>query len=128
MHSSPADILSIFTSLRGGREPGAEQRSLVDVARQLWLTGVPVNWNAYYAGQNRSRIPLPTYPFERKRHWVEQEPAAKRNEVKQHTAGTPGNAAIDLPTSFVYTGKLETLLQSQLEIMSEQLRLISAKA
>jgi acyl transferase domain-containing protein len=33
---------------------------------QLWLKGVSIDWQAFYAGQQRRRIPLPTYPFKRR--------------------------------------------------------------
>ncbi|HEU4321543.1 MAG TPA: MupA/Atu3671 family FMN-dependent luciferase-like monooxygenase [Roseiflexaceae bacterium] len=35
----------------------------------LWLAGVELDWSAGQAG--RGRVPLPTYPFERQRFWVE---------------------------------------------------------
>ena len=38
---------------------------------QLWLTGARVEWSALWAGQTRRRVPLPTYPFERQRYWIE---------------------------------------------------------
>src|SRR5690606_28090800 len=38
---------------------------------RLWTAGAEVDWSAFYDGQLRNRIPLPTYPFERKRFWVE---------------------------------------------------------
>jgi acyl transferase domain-containing protein len=38
---------------------------------QLWLAGVQVNWHEFRALQRRQRIPLPTYPFERQRYWIE---------------------------------------------------------
>jgi acyl transferase domain-containing protein/thioesterase domain-containing protein len=40
----------------------------------LWLNGASVDWDAFYANEFRRRIPLPTYPFERQRYWVD--PAA----------------------------------------------------
>lgn len=40
-------------------------------AGNLWARGVAVDWRAYYSSETRQRIPLPTYPFERKRYWVE---------------------------------------------------------
>lgn len=50
----------------------------------LWRTGTAPDWAAYYAQQERHRIPLPTYPFQRKRYWLEpQVPQA----AAQHTAG-----------------------------------------
>ena len=42
----------------------------------LWLAGAEPDWHAVHRGERRLRIPLPTYPFERKRHWFEP-PAAK---------------------------------------------------
>ncbi len=32
----------------------------------LWAYGVGVNWTAYYNGEKRIRIALPTYPFEQR--------------------------------------------------------------
>jgi len=38
---------------------------------QLWLNNVPINWGAYYAADNHTRVRLPSYPFESKRFWVD---------------------------------------------------------
>jgi acyl transferase domain-containing protein len=38
---------------------------------QLWAAGVHLDWEAFYEDERRYRIPLPTYPFQRQRHWVE---------------------------------------------------------
>jgi NAD(P)-dependent dehydrogenase (short-subunit alcohol dehydrogenase family)/acyl carrier protein len=37
----------------------------------LWLAGVVLDWSAFYAHEPRRRVPLPTYPFERARYWVD---------------------------------------------------------
>jgi phthiocerol/phenolphthiocerol synthesis type-I polyketide synthase E len=40
---------------------------------RLWLEGVPVLWESQWTeGMQKCRIPLPTYPFERKRYWIER--------------------------------------------------------
>ncbi len=39
----------------------------------LWLAGVTVDWKGFHGGERRQRLPLPTYPFERQRFWVEPE-------------------------------------------------------
>ncbi|HLP44506.1 MAG TPA: beta-ketoacyl synthase N-terminal-like domain-containing protein [Candidatus Kapabacteria bacterium] len=41
---------------------------------QLWLYGVNINWNEFYKDEQRARIPLPLYPFERQRYWIESDP------------------------------------------------------
>ncbi len=42
---------------------------LLDKIGLLWLYGVNIDWEAYYSGEKRNRISLPTYPFERQRFW-----------------------------------------------------------
>ncbi|HZZ38231.1 MAG TPA: beta-ketoacyl synthase N-terminal-like domain-containing protein [Acidobacteriaceae bacterium] len=36
---------------------------------QLYVEGQPVNWAGFDRGWRRSRVALPTYPFERQRYW-----------------------------------------------------------
>ncbi|MGW6919555.1 SDR family NAD(P)-dependent oxidoreductase, partial [Kitasatospora sp. NPDC054939] len=43
------------------------------------------NWTNYYALQQRRRIPLPTYPFQHKRYWLE--PQAPQAPVVEHAPG-----------------------------------------
>jgi acyl transferase domain-containing protein len=41
---------------------------------RLWLAGVEVDWERWDGaepGERRRRVPLPTYPFQRERHWVD---------------------------------------------------------
>ncbi len=40
---------------------------------KLWQTGVPIDWSGHGEplGEPLPRVPLPTYPFERRRHWIE---------------------------------------------------------
>ncbi|MFA5910704.1 MAG: beta-ketoacyl synthase N-terminal-like domain-containing protein [Vicinamibacterales bacterium] len=49
----------------------ADGRAQVTALGQLWLQGAPVDWSAVFAADRPRRIPLPTYPFERTRHWIE---------------------------------------------------------
>ncbi|MFU2107363.1 amino acid adenylation domain-containing protein [Paenibacillus larvae] len=47
----------------------SDNRYLLKQLGKLWLFGVGINWNTYHAGEIRQRIPLPTYPFEKKYYW-----------------------------------------------------------
>jgi acyl transferase domain-containing protein len=38
---------------------------------ELWMAGVEVDWQAVHSPERRRRVPLPTYPFERERFWVD---------------------------------------------------------
>ena len=44
---------------------------------QIWISGVPVDWEAFYAHERRQRLVLPTYPFEKKRYWIDPPPLVK---------------------------------------------------
>ena len=46
-----------------------ELRGLSETLGRLWMIGVAVDWQGYYANEQRRRTVLPTYPFERKRYW-----------------------------------------------------------
>ncbi|MDT5268375.1 MAG: hypothetical protein QOH49_561 [Acidobacteriota bacterium] len=48
--------------------------TLLDALGRLWAGGVEVDWAAFYARERRQRTPLPTYPFERQRFWVDALP------------------------------------------------------
>lgn len=45
-------------------------RSALHALGQLWMNGIDPDWHAYYSGQQRQRLNLPTYAFDRKRLWV----------------------------------------------------------
>jgi len=57
--------------------PGARQSSEAQDRRQfaealchLFAAGVDFDWGAYYDGQSRRRVTLPTYPFEGRNHYA----------------------------------------------------------
>jgi acyl transferase domain-containing protein/acyl carrier protein len=45
---------------------------LLNKAGWLWLWGPEIDWKAFHAGEKRFRIPLPTYPFEGRYYWTEE--------------------------------------------------------
>jgi acyl transferase domain-containing protein len=61
----------IFSTLleQNGSQPDIQ--ALLSTLGKLWLNGVQVNWSAFYENEQRLRVPLPTYPFERQRHWID---------------------------------------------------------
>ncbi|GAA2356942.1 hypothetical protein Cme02nite_50390 [Catellatospora methionotrophica] len=42
----------------------------------VWQAGVAVDWAAYHDGEARGRVPLPTYPYTRRRFWLDRPQAA----------------------------------------------------
>jgi len=41
-----------------------------------WLRGLSPDWTAVHAGRSGRRVALPTYPFQRQRHWIDLPPTA----------------------------------------------------
>jgi phthiocerol/phenolphthiocerol synthesis type-I polyketide synthase E len=55
--------------LRHSLDRQDDRAFLLGALARLWLAGVRVGWAALETG--RRRVPLPTYPFERERFWLE---------------------------------------------------------
>src|SRR5262249_15191991 len=61
----------VVASLRDPREEGWDQAFLLAALGRLWEAGAAPDWEGFAAGEPRRRVPLPTYPFERRRYCVE---------------------------------------------------------
>ena len=80
--AKPAQLLSL-ASLRGVQETQSDIFCLLRAVGQLWLRGVKVNWPQFHDPAQRRRVQLPTYPFERKRYWIEFQPFAPAGESSE---------------------------------------------
>ena len=49
--------------------PGPE-RGFAEAVAAAYEAGLAVSFAGLYSGERRRRVPLPTYPFQRQRHWV----------------------------------------------------------
>ncbi len=66
-----ADELIALTSIRNPQEQQSDVAFLLNTLGRLWIVGVQIDWSGFYVNEKRHRVPLPTYPFERKRYWLE---------------------------------------------------------
>jgi acyl transferase domain-containing protein len=55
-----------------------DARALHNGLGQLWVSGAQIDWQSYHGHERRRRVQLPTYPFERRRFWVEAPSAGRR--------------------------------------------------
>jgi acyl transferase domain-containing protein len=58
-------------SLPHASEVSRDYEVLLNTLGRLWVEGAPVDWAAFRAHDAGYRVPLPSYPFERQRHWIE---------------------------------------------------------
>jgi acyl transferase domain-containing protein/acyl carrier protein len=61
----------VVSSLRHSYDRQSDIAYLLQMLGRLWLAGAVIDWQRFYATERRRRVPLPTYPFERRRYWVE---------------------------------------------------------
>jgi acyl transferase domain-containing protein/acyl-CoA synthetase (AMP-forming)/AMP-acid ligase II/acyl carrier protein len=72
-------------SLRHRHDAQPDLAFLLVTLGKLWLAGVEVDWTAFRGAERRRRVPLPTYPFERRPYWIDarRRPAAPAAAVKR---------------------------------------------
>jgi acyl transferase domain-containing protein len=62
---------TVISTLPHPREQESDTASALGALGKLWLAGAKVDWEGFNADKRR-RVPLPTYPFERRRYWVDR--------------------------------------------------------
>ncbi len=89
--------LALLRSLAAN--PGAWRTMLASLA-SLYVQGAGVDWNAFDEPYQPRKLPLPAYPFERERCWVDPyvEPGAKKSAKPAHPLlGERVNSALPMP-------------------------------
>ncbi len=98
----------VINLVRHPKEEGSDLNYLLDKIGRLWAEGVQIDWASFYQGEQRSRIPLPTYSFEKQYFSVAVpnllggkfvDGADKWSEVQQ--AATTLYERVELPGSYV---------------------------
>ncbi|MBE9093175.1 type I polyketide synthase [Tychonema sp. LEGE 07203] len=86
-----------ISSLTDNPDNNAEWTALLSAVGQLWLCGVPIDWQSFYQEETRDRLPLPTYPFESKRFWIE--PMRREGDGESGRVGEWENSQFPMPDS-----------------------------
>lgn len=129
-HPAKAKEVVVCATLDPANNPTKDQAFMLSSLGKLWLAGVKPDWNGFHANEKRRRLPLPTYPFERKRYWIEPVDSPSTADTVQ-TGGAPvgSQASVDSRTTDVTAqppGPLESVIHEQLRLMTEQLAMIEA--
>ncbi|MFN2416207.1 MAG: type I polyketide synthase [Pyrinomonadaceae bacterium] len=138
-----ANAVAAIPSMRHARERKSDAGVLLEAAGRLWLAGASSDWAAFYAGERRRRLHLPTYPFERQRYWVDRPRAANGNGLaseaetieKRDAVAAPRTSPPEAATTHAAGGngagpewapehELEELFAQQLGVISRQLGLL----
>lgn len=104
----------VFSTMRHPLDQQNDQALLLATLGKLWTADARIDWPSFYRGERRRRVALPTYPFERKRYWIDSAPdtgqrhrqrgSAKSHDIsewfyiqtwKQTAAGVPKSVTVD---------------------------------
>ena len=77
----------VMPTLPSVYERGSDLAFLLTQVGKLWLAGVTLDWQGFSAHEERRRVVLPTYPFERQRYWIAPAPAEQRVKRQEEYTG-----------------------------------------
>jgi len=127
-HPTRSTNTVVVSSLRHPQEGVADGRFLANALGKLWVAGVSLDWKGYRKGQMRRRVELPTYPFERTRHWIDAQATTGAPAAKA-TVAIPTNAAtlqVVIPAlAPAPTASTTTSLPRKERIVAELQRIVS---
>ncbi len=87
-----AQAAQIFPTLRYVYDEQPDGAFLLKTVGKLWLAGVKIEWAEFYQHEDRHRLPLPTYPFEGQRYWIE----ANKAKIPPATTANMANKKADI--------------------------------
>jgi len=76
-HTVTAEGALWLPSLKPAR---GEWRQMLESLGRLYVRGAEVDWRGFDEPYARRRVPLPTYPFQRQRHWIEPKSQTRARE------------------------------------------------
>jgi phthiocerol/phenolphthiocerol synthesis type-I polyketide synthase E len=122
-HRPPSPPPLAVSSLASTSQPVPAGESVARALGQLWTAGAEIDWAAVHRGRGRRRVHLPTYPFQRRRHWIgasgtgagglpgQEEPAhaqppQRRPRDQWPDAGTGDDDSIERKVGAIFGGVL----------------------
>lgn len=63
---------TLLSCIRRSEDNTPDIEFLMKTLGRLWIEGVPVDWKAFNSGRRNYKVALPTYPFERRRFWIDR--------------------------------------------------------
>ncbi len=96
----------VVDPLRAALDPRGDSEVLAEALGRMWLAGTGIDWTAYQDGRGSGRTPLPTYPFQRRRYWLDPPVTAPADataresatEPDPETAGAPAGPTLTVPS------------------------------
>ena len=114
-HLQPGAKQEVLSSLHHAKEPQSDVRFLLQTLGRLWLVGVEIDWSGFYAHEHRHRLPLPTYPFEHQRYWMDPPKPLTPNYQPLRSASELWKSLVEAGQAQANAGTLEFNARTYLE-------------
>ena len=63
--------VDVFNTMRHASEVESDEAYALRSLGHSWAAGVETDWSIFWGEEQRRRVPLPTYPFERQAYWID---------------------------------------------------------
>ena len=148
---SKPDGLTLLTSLGANDANTTDLDTALTSLGRLWLVGFEPDWDGYYSAEKRKRVSLPTYPFERKRYWIEPAqgkplPSSQQLDVESRRDGAQADQTVGVQNggpalvpailsgqlvqhSIMEDGHPDTrrVIERQIQLMTQQLEMLRSR-
>jgi acyl transferase domain-containing protein len=95
VHEQGGPGTKAFQSMPHPRESAGALRVALHTLGQLWTLGADVDFGKLHAPDSVRRIPLPTYPFEHRKFWIDPDPPpANAKQVSSLASDVEGSNAL----------------------------------
>ncbi len=81
-----AESHKVISSLRTRSDETDDAEFIMGALAQVWIAGKKIDWKGFHGHERRQRLPLPTYPFERERFWIEPGRRVESTALSSETA------------------------------------------
>jgi acyl transferase domain-containing protein len=110
----------VISSMQDAARERSDRECLLEALGRMWTLGAAPDWTAVHGGVRRPHIPLPTYPFQRVRHWIDA-PRPVRAGL-----GTPTEIAVETTLQPHSTQEVSAMNQSPIDDRIGEVRTLIA--
>jgi len=75
--------IQVINCSKNPKSTVTSDQALLQALGQYWCDGGDVKWNEVYRDRDCYRAALPTYPFQKKRHWIDASLPVQRNNSNE---------------------------------------------
>lgn len=139
--AKPKGLVAV-TSLGAYDAKTGESEAILSSLGRLWLTSIEADWGEFYCKEQRRRLSLPTYPFERKSYWIAPPPQVQtpgpaaeerksigngKHVVEPFPLDAPPNSPPPIATAAPQLSACR-LIEQQMQLMTQQLEMLRKRA